>query len=51
MADALRARVERRSNDEQAAWQTLARYTVEHEATLEAVFDAHWFQRIFPAFR
>jgi hypothetical protein len=51
MANALRARIEQRAKDEQAAWQALARYTVEHEATLEAVFDAHWFQRTFPAFR
>jgi hypothetical protein len=50
MADALRARLERRTSDEQAAWQALARYTVEHESTLETVFDARWFQMVFPLF-
>ena len=50
MADALRARLERRTSDEEAAWQALARYTVEHESTLETVFDARWFQMVFPRF-
>jgi hypothetical protein len=50
MADALRARLERRTSDEEAAWQALARYTVEHESSLETVFDARWFQMVFPRF-
>ena len=38
--------IERRTKDDEAAWQAQARYTVEHEATLEAAFDANWFQKV-----
>jgi hypothetical protein len=38
--------IDRRTKDDEAAWQAQARYTVEHEATLEAAFDANWFQKV-----
>jgi len=48
MADAFKAKLERKADEEKIAWNNLYDYIVENEDITEDVFDVFSFNRIFP---